>query len=262
MASYGVSTHAPAWGATRRAQRLHHGRDGFNPRSRMGSDRRVRGQLDRIKFQPTLPHGERRATVAMPLRQSVSTHAPAWGATRPSSVRERLRRFQPTLPHGERPAGVRRGTIGSGFNPRSRMGSDRVGQPSRWRASFNPRSRMGSDRSRVTATLYADVFQPTLPHGERPRAGMSAAGPVYGFNPRSRMGSDAWPISRDRRVWFQPTLPHGERRGSPSRLTADVHVSTHAPAWGATAPDRSPASAVRFNPRSRMGSDARSLVPR
>ena len=103
------------------------GDSGFNPRSRMGSDH---GRHSAVRsdgqFQPTLPHGERRCAIdgrlldacfnprsrmgsdrgadpVAAITDRVSTHAPAWGATRTGSR-----------------AGRRQGC----FNPRSRMGSD------------------------------------------------------------------------------------------------------------------------------------------
>ena len=143
----GVSTHAPAWGATLL----------------------VRQHAQRTKFQPTLPHGERLNTCVLVARAHVSTHAPAWGATYYESIKDkddlvsthapawgatfllpfpiclivgfnpRSRMgsdqeesiqfvkdmmFQPTLPHGERQAVSTCLAQESGFNPRSRMGSD------------------------------------------------------------------------------------------------------------------------------------------
>ena len=54
--------------------------------------------------------------------------------------------FQSTLPHGERPMRTRTTHHRTRFNPRSRMGSDRVrGLLRLHQAGFNPRSHMGSD---------------------------------------------------------------------------------------------------------------------
>ena len=262
----GVSTHAPAWGATQTMAR----------------------SVSEIKFQPTLPHGERRQRTTDSPRVSihVSTHAPAWGATRDKHFsvianfcfnprsrmgsdlkslldvnagrvsthapawgatererawREELKQFQPTLPHGERPALPCDFIKDRGFNPRSRMGSDCCGEE-----------------------LAAD-------------AGVSTHAPAWGatmvtpaqlatsrcFNPRSRMGSDgklllgsvvlfevsthapAWGATNDSCATsslhdkFQPTLPHGERHAW--CLIFNLFI-------------------LCFNPRSRMGSDTLSMV--
>ena len=79
-----ISIHVPAWGTTvfcsRMAQKEHY----FNPRSRMGNDRKPKSQQK-------------------PLTE-ISIHVPAWGTT-PQSFRHFSRKsiFQSTFPHGERP---------------------------------------------------------------------------------------------------------------------------------------------------------------
>ena len=143
----------------------------------------------------------------------VSIHAPAWGATSFGHFCYRFIMFQSTLPHGERPVCFIRYYCTTGFNPRSRMGSDTAAgfgvasvpgvsiHAPAWGAtrtegrrggnikSFNPRSRMGSDHG------YLGTFAQHT-----------------GFNPRSRMGSDGLSTSNVAYVdMFQSTLPHGER---------------------------------------------------
>ena len=76
-----VSTHAPAWGATVKVKHIN----------------------DCIM---------------------VSTHAPAWGATSIVVSNYHNLQFQPTLPHGERREGFTTHIGSRSFNPRSRMGSD------------------------------------------------------------------------------------------------------------------------------------------
>ena len=99
------------------------------------------------------------------------------------------------------------------FNPRSRTGSD----PCLWHTpgrqnNFNPRSRTGSDHIiRIQAQL-GELFQPTLPHRERP--------------------SGCWTTSNTPK--FQPTLPHRERRNWAGEIRYPADISTHAPAQGAT----------------------------
>ncbi len=78
-----ISTHAPARGATMKAEPFVHARINFNPRSCTRSDRVGARAFDRlIEFQPTLLHEERPDAVYH-----------AWGAEV----------FQPTLLHEERP---------------------------------------------------------------------------------------------------------------------------------------------------------------
>ncbi len=200
------------------------------------------------------------AVPAGPERQhAVSTHAPARGASGRTSRRCAARSFfNPRARTGRDPTrealpiDVRR------FNPRAHAGRDLRGpSPSCRRCSFNPRARTGRDgalrllhasprwvsthapargataTSTVTATGLGP-FQPTRPHGARPRGGSRPA----------------------ERVQFQPTRPHGARPPTDAEIASASHVSTHAPARGAT-PRGLCADQVFacFNPRARTGRD-------
>ena len=103
--SFRVSIHAPAWGATRPGQRPRSGTAGFNPRTRVGCDAVLAGNVCRegmfqsthprgvrrlmpvlmapkSMFQSTHPRGVRLGRQCVPLAAvDVSIHAPAWGAT-------------------------------------------------------------------------------------------------------------------------------------------------------------------------------------
>ena len=99
------------------------------------------------------------------------------------------------------------------FNPRSRAGSDlgnSVGTPRL--TGFNPRSRAGSDAIVTSNASEDNVFQSTLPCGERPE-----------------MQNVVFP-----RRLFQSTLPCGERRYPHKRVLEIIKVSIHAPVRGAT----------------------------
>ena len=80
---------------------------------------------------------------------------------------------------------------------------------------------------------------------------------VARFNPRSRAGSDI--IER----LYAPTLKvsiHAPARGATlikTELYNTVYVSIHAPARGATEGGFAYTCQLRFNPRSRAGSDRR-----
>ena len=101
---YDVSTHAPARGATEEYEQIL-GKVGFNPRTRTGCDiPPVPKGAPRCRFNPRTRTGcDRRPRDLSSLISSVSTHAPARGAT---------------LGWGRRWPG--RG----GFNPRTRTGCD------------------------------------------------------------------------------------------------------------------------------------------
>ena len=120
-----VSIHAPAWGATRRADyrspdgrfqftRPHgarpigfeyaRGANSFNSRARMGRDLSAQALPTSKSFQFTRPHGARPCEFARPWYHTV---------------------FQFTRPHGARHPRLRPpGRAGTGFNSRARMGRD------------------------------------------------------------------------------------------------------------------------------------------
>ena len=165
----------------------------------------------------------------------VSIHAPAGGAT-PSTLRVCSRSsFQFTLPRGERRA------------------DNALGFGGRWFQFTLPRGERQKDhdnrQSWPTVSIHAPAGGAT---------GLDAA-PVaeLRFNSRSRGGSDSSTRSPPTaRWWFQFTLPRGERLVFVLELVAEVDVSIHAPAGGATdEPGDEVARPRSFNSRSRGGSD-------
>ena len=194
--------------------------------------------MSSMRFQPTLPRGERR--LIMKVRYTIyniSTHAPARGATsyHPSrglcllyfNPRSRegsdtntcvitliLHVFQPTLPRGER---LRR-TPDTPLSPAISTHAPARGATASTLSTlgtlvdFNPRSREGSDlicRNRERERMR---FQPTLPRGERLQSVCNAL----------------------TQAAFQPTLPRGERLHRRQNTLTGQKISTHAPARGAT----------------------------
>ena len=122
---------------------------------------------------------------------------------------------------------------------------------------FNPRSREGSDDGNEKKIAVDDLFQSTLPRGERRSVRLRREHPYCHFNPRSREGSDNIfnltfigtcnfnPRSREGSDevflshWlfinsFQSTLPRGERLDVDCFLHKINVISIHAPARGAT----------------------------
>ena len=143
----------------------------FNPRSHEGSD----GSLD-LYYNYLL----------------ISIHAPTRGATFTRIVHYFHYLFQSTLPRGERrysPGTVHRQW--HYFNPRSHEGSDvqKLVDKLSDITDFNPRSHEGSDYDKRERLNTDEVFQSTLPRGER------------------RCINDL--CIRD--TQFQSTLPRGER---------------------------------------------------
>ena len=215
----GVSIHAPAWGATHRP-RPTQGVQMFQftlPRGERPLPFQVAGV--ELAFQFTLPRGERpHGLQRLQGGRGVSIHAPAWGATAPSS---------PLTPPS------------SSFNSRSRVGSDpvKLTPPAHdpvsihapaWGATrkpkdvtfprrcFNSRSRVGSDPRRPGQTDRAAGFN------SRSRVGSDVRGRGQldgrrGFNSRSRVGSDLRPST--------PPLPT-PRFNSRSRVGSDTPSTT------------------------------------
>ena len=163
-----VSIHAPAWGATLRISfassqvsfqstsprgerhdiitttLLH---DYFNPRPRVGSDRRHDRPVYRVR---------------------ISIHVPAWGATCSfcSFCSDIL--FQSTSPRGERPHPVGADGKIDPFQSTSPRGERQVGKMvALLRSNFNPRPRVGSDRPNFQRMIKDSEFQSTSPRGER-----------------------------------------------------------------------------------------------
>ena len=78
-----ISIHAPARGATSSADRSVSDLIYFNPRSREGSDTKQFSRAVRnLRFQSTLPRGERPQIYKLGGASRISIHAPARGATR------------------------------------------------------------------------------------------------------------------------------------------------------------------------------------
>jgi hypothetical protein len=178
----GVSTHAPARGATAFLCSL----TSYSALSCFQ------------EFQPTHPHGVRLSLVVSP-----------WA--------RRSFRFQPTHPHG-----VRHQTcmayacdLEDRFNPRTRTGCDACALLHRSTCRrFNPRTRTGCD-SRLFPAAFPFIVSTHAPaRGATPMAPAPANAISPGcFNPRTRTGCDiraqAWTQTS---CLFQPTHPHGVRR--------------------------------------------------
>jgi len=102
---FGVSIHAPAWGATLNDEQVKRLVEGFNPRTRVGCDLISKQMILTVRlFQSTHPRG---------VRPNIANPAAIEG------------RFQSTHPRGVRLDDVIHKYIPSGsFNPRTRVGCD------------------------------------------------------------------------------------------------------------------------------------------
>ena len=191
---YGISIHAPAWGAT--SPYIY-----------------IRVCIHISIHAPAWGATWLRRVVSNP-QHFISIHAPAWGATFTGDpVIKWFNYFNPRTRMGRDDQHHFRPVPGRYFNPRTRMGRDRI-HPGRlaYPKYFNPRTRMGRDESRVRRFPGSWIFQSTHPHGARRRFEESNANMVT----------------------FQSTHPHGARRQMTGYDIGGITISIHAPAWGAT----------------------------
>ena len=79
------------------------------------------------------------------------------------------------------------------------------------------------------------------------------------FNPRTRVGCDFYLLLALVRAKFQSTHPCGVRLDDNCCINP-LHVSIHAPVWGATSRDSRSSLGRSFNPRTRVGCDSPSKV--
>ena len=255
-----ISTHAPAWGATRLRN------DG----------------ADIGKFLLTPPRGGRPTLSAgYSCRCRISTHAPAWGATRRICVRFwRHLEFLLTPPRGGRPVCRHKTSQAINFYSRPRVGGDGRRPPPDYRpAYFYSRPRVGGDGQEQPGGGNG-IFLLTPPRGGRPAWRGKGYAVQNNFYSRPRVGGDPCHFTAEmgqRYFYSRPrvggdrqqniggcghnrfllTPPRGGRLLAAAacfapqrnfysrprvggdqpwllRYYATEIISTHAPAWGAT----------------------------
>ena len=211
------------------------------------------------RFQSTLPHGERpwwrqdsnlrshfnprsrmgsdRGGGRTRTCEAISIHAPAWGATR-SLVRTVSFAIIISI-HAPAWGATRfsnRAVIAQRISIHApAWGATNGGHQQPKHDLFQSTLPHGERPCRHFAVKFRDIFQSTLPHGERllrfatapPYECISIHAPAWGATPGEYRDCKSWDV-------FQSTLPHGER----------PHTVMNVP------------SCADFNPRSRMGSDA------
>ena len=154
---------------------------------------------------------------------------------------------------------------GCNFNPRARVGRDRVPPlrdtmnaisihapawgATRRREQVAFRRNISIHAPAWGATRASDCRRAALRHfNPRARVGRDSPPPCrwespWDFNPRARVGRDlppsALPMPPSR---FQSTRPRGARRPNSIERARDILISIHAPAWGATMLMQSPFS--------------------
>src|SRR5271166_1834842 len=165
-------------------------------------------------FRSALPRGERHAFPAASDRSYSFRSAlprgerPLGAGTEPAAVE-----FRSALPRGERLGMLWIATIVSGFDPRSRAGSDVVAHPCHVDVLVSIRAPARGATPQGGKDLVVALFRSALPRGER-RVGSLSVTPWSGF---------------------RSALPRGERPRQGRRCCCGNRVSIRAPARGATA---------------------------
>ena len=189
-----------------------------------------------VEFQSTRPRGARLRIVAIRHQlDSISIHAPAWGATISSPISGK--RF-------------------CNFNPRARVGRDSpICLPTFCGRHFNPRARVGRDAGSAHQCGWQNIFQSTRPRGARrwQCASMRLAKHISIHAP-------AWGATVFRRLQrgrkrFQSTRPRGARRMLAIFSILSDDFNPRARVGRDDIPPRARQRCMDFNPRARVGRD-------
>ena len=187
-----ISIHAPVWGATIISSHVPPIKSRFQSTLPCGERQyRPSHPVQPKQFQSTLPCGERPYRIPPSVNhQSISIHAPVWGATTVWPIHSNISLFQSTLPCGERQSenwrdglskkiSIHAPVWGATFTIRERYNEQNY---------FNPRSRVGSDPqyegkyvSLLMISIHAPVWGATA---DKPNpiaiATISIHAPVWG----------------------------------------------------------------------------------
>ena len=215
------------------------------------------------KFQLTRPRGARLAKHADPqsvpdfnsharvgrdnlngqkiLISAISTHTPAWGATRPTIILNLLI---------------------FNFNSHARVGRDWYLLKSLTALiKFQLTRPRGARPGNACIVCKMSAFQLTRPRGARP-----AYTSFLGISPSISTHTPAWgatPLSHTHsrcRIRFQLTRPRGARPEILARNGENQRISTHTPAWGATYIEHiKTGSTINFNSHARVGRDPKTV---
>ena len=187
-------------------------------------------------FQSTRPRGARPTDFGgQPPMETVSIHAPAWGATGNSSCNLWSRKVSihapawgATLPCG----GYGAGCPVSIHAPAWGATRKRPWMPL-WMRRFNPRARVGRDDIFLSTELAFTCFNP------RARVGRDDSPVCSRLRHQVSIHAPAWGATNqaDQNYWWWNVSIHAPAWGAtcmPSDSAEEESVSIHAPAWGAT----------------------------
>ena len=170
-----------------------------------------------IEFQSTLPYGERRKNILLPVAKCpVSIHAPVWGATL------RLRK-----PDCLNPVSIHAPVWGA---------TDLAGLKDLGKRVFQSTLPYGERLDHGHILIKGGLFQSTLPYGERQSR----------YGPRSAKLRFQSTLPYGERRWFPPANPEADEVSihapvwGATRVSRDINIIQQS-----------------FNPRSHMGSDSK-----
>ena len=211
-----ISIHAPAWGATVCFTSIGV-MLGFQSTLPHGERLNWTSITTTVNiFQSTLPHGERRPIPStMRAFRCISIHAPAWGAT--SAL-------------GQLSAYVRISIHAPAWGATARRAGWRIVRLISIHAPA-----WGATPRKPPRPIQLKHISIHAPAWGATHNGTRATPASPNFNPRSRMGSDATShFLRDMTGYFNPRSRMGSDRYTKVRYIMPIHISIHAPAWGAT----------------------------
>ena len=194
-------------------------------------------EMTDVKFQSTLPQGERRSWQKSQFKQ--------------------LSGFQSTLPQGERPGFCQYLRHSGDFNPRSHKGSDILRpSPRGIKKDFNPRSHKGSDEDTARLYLTGVNFNPRSHKGSDRQEYDDLRGKYISIHAPTRGAT----MDRPQSLSFCAISIHAPTRGATTMLTRKRFFLSYFNPRSHKGSDNqilsSAALPKNFNPRSHKGSDS------
>ena len=121
----------------------------------------------------------------------ISIHAPAWGATLKKTLEQLKIEFQSTRPRGARRRSRRKMQKPCNFNPRARVGRDRLKDTQDYLDAISIHAPAWGATGHGTSLSMAEMISIHAPRVGRDAWASFWRGVVLDFNPRARVGRDA-----------------------------------------------------------------------
>ena len=183
-----------------------------------------------IIFQLTRPRGARHFVLcAFRLPSLISTHTPAWGATRCWCDADDAGLFQLTRPRGARPIQSQKILANIDFNSHARVGRDVRQVPTQATVQhFNSHARVGRDINKKCPSVCQHRFQLTRPRGARHFVLCAFRLPSLISTHTPAWGATRCWCDADDAGLFQLTRPRGARPIQSQKILANIDFNSHA----------------------------------